>query len=206
MEREGIIRYVKQLNEQNEEMKKVVSLLQSLVYKQEKRLNDLKWSLGIQEEGQSRIPSLREQILSRLENEEKWMCADLDFSIRFMIFGYGDRLTEPIELHVTEIDWLNKCLKFQNSSDNMPLAEKRLKAWYSCVCFKKRDGDPCAPWALLHSEILGRRFTLYNVFPEYMDFKRKYPFHNYMEGIFSFDLHEDVPHLENIDGKDGTAG
>lgn len=205
MEREGIIRYVKQLDEQSKELKKVVSLLQSWVDSQENRLNDLKGALGIREDCQGRIPSLREQILSRLENEEKWRCSDLDFRIRFMIFGYGDRLTEPIELHVTEIDWLNKCLKFQGSSDNMPLAEKRLKAWYSCVCFKKRDGDPCAPWALLHSESLGRRFTLYNVFPQYMDFKLDYFFHNYMEGIFSFDLHEDMTHLENIDGKDGTA-
>lgn len=189
MDKEALVRALRKFEHQNESLKKAVSALQSEADARDYLVTQMLLGLNVPEYRKSQD----EKEFEDLSKTNLWYVGGLGFFIRFVVFGYGDILEDPFELRVSHVDWSNRRLRFSSSVGDDVANE--LKRWESCFHFKKRDGDPSAPWAILYTNgTVKKRFKLFNLIPQGCFSFSQGPFGNDVaEGIFSFQTSVEQP-------------
>ena len=189
MDKEALVRALRKFEHQNESLKKAVSALQSEADARDYLVTQMLLGLNVPEYRKSQD----EKGFEDLSKTNLCYVNGLGFFIRFVVFGYGDILEDPFELRVSHVDWSNRRLRFSSSVGDDVTNE--LKRWESCFHFKKRDGDPSAPWAILYTNgTVKKRFKLFNLIPQGCFSFSQGPFGNDVaEGIFSFQTSVEQP-------------
>lgn len=189
MDKEALVRALRKFEHQNESLKKAVSALQSEADARDYLVTQMLLGLNVPEYRKSQD----EKEFEDLSKTNLWYVGGLGLFIRFVVFGYGDILEDPFELRVSRVDWSNRRLRFSSSVGDDVANE--LKRWESCFHFKKRDGDPSAPWAILYTNgTVKKRFKLFNLIPQGCFSFSQGPFGNDVaEGIFSFQTSVEQP-------------
>lgn len=189
MDKEALVRALRKFEQQNESLKKTVSALQSEADARDYLVTQILFGLN--------APKYRkvqdEKEFEELSKTNLWYVNGLGFFLRFVVFGYGDILEDPFELNVSHIDWSNRRLRFSSAVDDDVTNE--LKRWESCYHFKKRDGDPSAPWAILYTDgAVNKRFKLFNLIPQgCFSFSQGHFGTGVADGIFSFQSSVEQP-------------
>jgi len=194
MNKEVLVRALRKFEQQNESLKKTVSALQSEADARDYLVTQILLGLNVPKYRKSQD----EKEFEELSKTNLWYVAGLGFFIRFVVFGYGDILEDPFELNVSHVDWSNRRLRFSSCVGDDVTNE--LKRWESCFHFKKRDGDPSAPWAILYTNgAVKKRFKLFNLLPQgCFSFSQGSFGTGVADGIFSFQTSIEQPvRLEN---------